>query len=98
VVLVRRSSSVTTQHAIYQTADKRNAETGAAVAIVAIASVIGRSTAPVVATSVSGTMTGTSISAPGLSAHCVSAHCVSAHHVSAHCVFATVTASGLAGS
>jgi hypothetical protein len=93
VVQVRRSPSVTTQHAIYQTADKGNAETWAAVAIVAIARVIDRSTAPVVATAISGAMTATSISAPGVSAHCVSAHCMSAH-----CMSAAVTTAGVAGS
>jgi hypothetical protein len=53
----RRSPLVVTQHTIYQTADIGNAETWAAVAMVAIASVIDRSSAPVVATSVSGAMT-----------------------------------------
>ena len=44
----------------------------AAVAVVAIASVIDRSGAPVVATSVSCALTTTSISAPGVTPHCVS--------------------------
>jgi hypothetical protein len=44
---VRRSPSVTAQHAIYQAADKGNAKTWALIAVVAIATVIDRSTAPI---------------------------------------------------
>jgi hypothetical protein len=88
-------TSIAAQRAIYQTADKGNAITRAAVAVVTVARVIDRSIAPVIATSVSAVMTATSVS--GVSAHCVSAHCVSAHCVSAHCVSGAVTACGVAG-
>jgi hypothetical protein len=46
--------------------------------MVAIASIIDRSGAPAVATSVSCALTTTSISAPGVTPHCVSAQCMSA--------------------
>jgi hypothetical protein len=72
VIPMCRSPLVATQHAIYKTTDIGNAETWAAVAMVAVASVVDRST------SVSCAMTATSISAPGVSPHCVSAQCLSA--------------------
>jgi hypothetical protein len=77
-IQICRSPLVATQHAIYQTTDIGNAETWAAVAMVAVASVVDRSSTPVVPTSVSCAMTATTISAPGVPTHCVSAQCMSA--------------------
>ena len=88
VIQIYRSPLVATQHAIYQTTDIGNAETWAAVAMVAIAGVVDRSRTPVIPTSVSCAMTATSISAPGVSPHCVSAQCMSA----------TVTTAGVVSS
>ena len=67
VIHMCRSPLVATQHAIYQTTDVGNAETWAAVAMVAIAGVVDRSRTPVVPTSVSCAMTAASISASGVS-------------------------------
>ena len=85
--------SVAAQHAIYQTADIRDAKTRAAVAMVAIASVIDRSAAPVVAASVSRAVTATSISASG-----ASGRCMSVHGMSAYCLSAAATVAGVVGS
>jgi hypothetical protein len=79
---------VATQYAIYQTSDIGNTETWAAVAMVAIASVIDRSATPVVAASVSRAVTATSVPAPGVSVRCMSAYCLSA----------AVTVAGVVGS
>ena len=89
--VVRLSSSIAAQRAIYQTANKGDAIARAAV--VTVASVIDRSVGPVIAASVSAAMTAASVS--GMPAHCVSAppaHCMSAHSMSG-----AVTTRGVVG-
>jgi hypothetical protein len=89
VIHICRSPLVATQHAIYQTTDIGNAETWAAVAMVAIAGFVDRSRTPVIPTSASCPTTATSISARGVSPPCVAAQRMSA---------AAVTTTGVVSS